>query len=98
MARFPHYQENAKALGRLLAEASVKPELRERLKKDPAAELRRIGLPPEATWFINFKVVEEIDDKPFAVLPYRLNQNKLDSLDTEYLGKIADTTIYSKMN
>lgn len=98
MARFPHYQENAKALGRLLAEASVNPALRMRLKKDPATELGRIGLPPEATSLFNFKVVEEVGNKAFAVLPYRLNQQKMDKLDPGYLETIAETTIYTNVN
>lgn len=98
MARFPHYKENAKALGRLLAEASVDLVLKERLKADPVAELRRIGLPPEATSLFNFKVVEENGDKPFAVLPYRLNQEKLNRLDPNYLAKIAETTVIPSMN
>jgi hypothetical protein len=98
MARFPHYKDNAQALGRLLAEASVDLALRERLKEDPAAELSRIGLPPEATSLFNFKIVEDNGDKPFAVLPYRLNREKLNRLDPYYLARIAETTVISKFN
>lgn len=98
MARFPHYKENTKALGRLLAEASVNPALRKKLERDPSAELRRIGLPPETTHLFNFKVVTEEPGRPFAVLPYRLNQHKLDKRDPEYLATIADTVVTDAVN
>jgi hypothetical protein len=98
MARFPHYKENTKALGRLLAEASVNPALRRKLQCDPSTELRRIGLPPETTELFNFKVVTEEQREPFAVLPYRLNQERLGNRDPEYLATIADTVMAGTVN
>lgn len=98
MARFPYYKENIQALGRLLAEASLDPTLRKRLETDPVSELRRIGLPEETTALFNFKVVSEQVGKPFAVLPFRLNQQRLDRQDPDYLARVAETVFTPALN
>ncbi|WP_289034020.1 hypothetical protein [uncultured Roseibium sp.] len=91
MPRFPAYEKNIVALGKLLAEASVNPELKQKLIDDPAAELRRIGLPEKTAALFNFKVVQEDDhEKPPVVLPYRLNEERLASGEEQYLSQLAD--------
>jgi len=98
MARFPYYRENIRALGRLLAEASLDPELRKRLEEDPKSELRRIGLPEETTALFDFKVISEQSGRPFAVLPFRLNQKRLDRHDPDYLARVAETVFTPAVN
>ncbi len=98
MARFPYHEENVVALGRLLAEAAIDPARKKRLMDDPATELQRIGLPNETTALFNFKVVAEEPSIPHAVLPYRLNQEKLAHSDPSYLTTIAGTVISRQVN
>lgn len=98
MARFPYHKENIRELGRLLAEASIDPKLRKRLETDPKSELRRIGLPDETMALFNFKVVSEQAGHPFAVLPFRLNQQRLDQHDPDYLARVAETIITPALN
>lgn len=98
MARFPYYKHNIQALGRLLAEAAANPAVRKRLEENPRAELRRIGLPEEATELFHFKIVSEEADKPVAVLPFQLNQERLNRHDPEYLAQVARTVISTSVN
>ncbi len=98
MARFPYYKENIRELGRLLAEASQDPDLRKRLETDPKSELRRIGLPEETMALFNFKVLSERAGQPVAVLPFRLNQQRLDRHDPDYLARVAETVITPALN
>lgn len=98
MARFPYYRENIRELGRLLAEAAIDPDLRKRLETDPKSELRRIGLPEETTALFNFKVVNEQAGQPIAVLPFRLNQQRLDQHDPDYLARVAGTVFMPVVN
>ncbi len=98
MARFPYYKENIRELGRLLAEASVDPELCKRLESDPKSELQRIGLPEETIALFNFKVLSERVGRPVAVLPFRLNQQRLDRQDPDYLARVAETVLTPTLN
>ena len=98
MARFPYYKENIRALGRLLAEAARDPKLKKRLEDDPKSELRRIGLPEETTALFNFKVVTEQEGRSLAVLPFRLNQQRLDRHDPDYLALVSETVIARALN
>ncbi len=54
MARFPYYEKNVGALGRLIAQAAVDSDLLARLKKDPLSYLTDIGLPEQTTQLIRF--------------------------------------------
>jgi hypothetical protein len=98
MARFPYHKENVKALGRLLAEASVDPDCRRRLEADPKSELRRIGLPEQTLALFEFKIVSEADKSPIAVLPFKLNQERLKRADPDYLNLVTKTVIGQAVN
>ncbi|WP_421982882.1 hypothetical protein [Roseibium sp.] len=89
MARFPHYKSNQAKLGKLLARAATEASVRHALMQDPASFLREIGLPPEATELLNFKVVSEDTSSKSVTLPYRLNAAKLANEDPEYLGGLS---------
>ncbi|MBD8889953.1 hypothetical protein [Roseibium litorale] len=92
MARFPVYQKNILALGRLLANAATDPDAERRLKSDPAGELRRAGLPETTVSLFNFKVsVTQTGKEEPVVIPWRLNQEKLAKRDPEYLTSLADS-------
>lgn len=98
MPRFPNCQPHAKAIGKLLAQAALDPELRRRLHAAPEAELRRIGLPEQTVALFQFKIVSESGSKPAVVLPYRLNAARLERLDPDYLANIARTLPSSALN
>lgn len=94
MARFPAYQKNILELGKLLARAATDPEAQQRLKDDPAGELRRAGLPEATVSLFNFKVaVTKTGEKEPVVIPWRLNQEKLAKRDPEYLSSLADSLL-----
>lgn len=88
MARFPYYRQNIAALGRLLAEARLDPEVRRRLSENPKRELQRLGLPQNVTELISFQVVDDTDNRSVA-LPYKLNERRLAERDPAYLSSIA---------
>lgn len=88
MARFPYYRHNIAALGKLLANARVDEHYRKRLKNDPTAELRKIGLPENVLHLMAFEIVDS-DAKKVTVLPYKLNQPRLDKKDPAYLSQLA---------
>lgn len=98
MPRFPNCQPHVQAIGKLLAQAALDPEVKKRLCTTPAAELRRIGLPEQAVALFQFKVVSESVSKPTIVLPYRLNTERLERHDPDYLAKIARTLPSSAVN
>ncbi|WP_298966083.1 hypothetical protein [uncultured Roseibium sp.] len=89
MARFPHYKRNAKALGELLAKASLDPTLKKKLFENPNKMLSEIGLPAQATELLNFKVVEGKADLPTIALPFRLNSKKLAQSNPQYLSDLG---------
>lgn len=93
MARFPYYQRNVVALGRLLADARLDPRKFERLKNDPNAALTELGLPDRVTSLIEFEVIDGGQDNPVA-LPYRLNQQRLQENNENYLRSVA--SIFSR--
>ncbi len=88
MARFPHYRSNVVALGQLLAHARMDKEKRRKLIQNPKDELRKIGLPEHAVQLMDFAVVDATQAKT-TVLPYRLNQKKIDQADPGYLVPLA---------
>ncbi|QDG77491.1 hypothetical protein [Labrenzia sp. PHM005] len=88
MARFPYYQKNIVALGKLLANARIDERCRTRLKHDPASELRKIGLPENVLKLMAFEIVDA-ESRKVTVLPYKLNQSRLDGKDPAYLGSLA---------
>lgn len=89
MARFPYYNRNVKALGELLAKAATDPALSEALKADPKKLLSDIGLPGQTTELLRFSVVEQTPGEKVVSLPYRLNKEKLNQEDADYLTGIA---------
>lgn len=90
MARFPYYEKNVGALGRLIAQASVDNDLLARLKKDPISYLTDIGLPEQTTQLIRFEVVEKRNNPKAVAIPYRLNAEKLHQADTTYLSGLSN--------
>lgn len=98
MPRFPNCQTHAMSIGKLLAEAALDPELKKRLHSDPATELRRIGLPEQTVALFQFKIVSESGSKPAIVLPYRLNTERLERHDPDYLAKVARTIPSNAVN
>jgi hypothetical protein len=99
MARFPAYEKNALELGRLLARAAVDKDFQQMLMANPEAELRRIGLPEETVALFKFKIVPPDNSQPApVVLPYRLNEKRLASMDPDYLASIARSIPHSALN
>lgn len=98
MPRFPNCQSHAKAIGKLLAQAALDPEMKKRFHRDPATELRRIGLPEQTVALFQFKIVSESGSKPAIVLPYRLNNERLERHDADYLAQVARTLPSSAVN
>ncbi|MCX2722903.1 hypothetical protein [Roseibium salinum] len=98
MARFPYYAKNVSALGRLLATASLNPELAEQLRNDPKSVLRSAGLPPQATELLRFKVVEQMPGAKCIALPFRLNERKLQSSNREYLTALSNLVTDGRLN
>ncbi len=90
MARFPYYKQNIAELGKLLAKARTDEAYRQYFLSAPQAELTRIGLPETACKLMTFKVVDGLNENAVA-LPYKLNQDKLDRADPEYLKGLAGT-------
>lgn len=89
MARFPHYQKNAAALGRLLANAAVDPNLKAALKADPKTVLKKIGLPDVAVELFEFRIVDASDYTSTITLPFRLNAEKVAKADAQYLSQLG---------
>jgi|GEM_PF-2397971 len=89
MARFPYYKRNIAALGKLLADARLDPAIRAELSKNPNKLLAEIGLPDNVTQLVEFEVVDPADENA-VVLPYRLNQERLDRKDPEYLTQLSN--------
>lgn len=89
MARFPHYEKNAVALGRLLANAALDPALKAALKADPKSVLRDIGLPDLAVELFEFQIVDARDYTSTITLPYRLNAEKVAKADEQYLSQLG---------
>ncbi len=55
--------------------------------------------PPEGTIALfNFKVLSERVGRPVAVLPFRLNQQRLDRQDPDYLARVAETVLTPTLN
>lgn len=99
MARFPHYKSNAKALGKLIAAAATDPALQDSFRKDPKSFLEKIGLPKQTTELMRFSVVCEADTHQKAVaLPYRLNADKLERKDADYLGELSNLFPQTALN
>lgn len=89
MARFPHYKRNTKALGELLAKASLDPALKRELVENPKKVLSELGLPEQATELLEFKVVEAETDRSTIALPFRLNGKKLAQSNPQYLSELG---------
>lgn len=88
MARFPYYKRNVAALGKLIAQARVDPQVRRCLEQDPISALRKAGLPENVLQLMSFEVVDAKTENAVA-LPYRLNQKRLDAKDPTYLRSLA---------
>ncbi|KZM49882.1 hypothetical protein [Labrenzia sp. OB1] len=89
MARFPYYQKNVKELGKLIARAALDENFRKRLQENPSNELAAIGLPQQTTELVEFKVVDGNEAPNAVALPFRLNQNKINSANETYLSGIS---------
>ncbi|WP_029065696.1 hypothetical protein [Labrenzia sp. DG1229] len=90
MARFPYFQRNVAALGRLLAHARLDPAKFEKLKSNPQMALAELGLPGQVTSLMEFAVIDGEYNNSIA-LPYRLNQERLREYNKEYLLSLATT-------
>lgn len=90
MARFPYYKDNTKKLGKLLARARIDFKFREKLIANPKLALEEVGLPECVLQLMSFEVIDGNNQKS-VVLPYKLNQNKLDRADANYLQSLAHT-------
>lgn len=88
MARFPHHKHNVAELGKLLAKARLDRDFRKKLEADPQTELKKAGLPENVLHLMTFKIIDAANDKAVA-LPYKLNQQKLDQEDPDYLESIS---------
>jgi len=89
MARFPHYRRNVAELGRLLARAAMDESFRKALIDSPEETLASVGLPKETTSLMTFKVVDQRVQKNAVVLPYKLNDSKLENNDPAYAQELA---------
>jgi len=89
MARFPYHERNVVELGKLIARAAVDEKYRKFLQGNAAAELADIGLPTQTTKLIEFKVVDSSQHPSATVLPFRLNQAKLDARNPDYLSALS---------
>lgn len=98
MARFPYYAKNVSELGKLLARASLDPDVADRLRKDPKSILRSIGLPEQTTELLRFRVVDQTPGKKSIALPFRLNEGKLQASNREYLAGLSNLIAESKLN
>ncbi|WP_417668834.1 hypothetical protein [Roseibium sp.] len=99
MPRFPTYERNVLALGKLLARAASDPALKKQLQENPKEELRRIGLPEQTVELFHFHVVDEAAmDKPPVVLPYRLNDARLAQKDDDYLTQVSEIVPATRLN
>ncbi|MCR9057306.1 MAG: hypothetical protein NXI02_08230 [Rhodobacteraceae bacterium] len=90
MARFPYFQRNVAALGRLLAHARLDPAKFDKLKTDPQLALAELGLPSQVTSLMEFAVIDDEDNNSIA-LPFRLNQERLREYNRDYLLSLATT-------
>lgn len=95
MARFPYYKKNAKELGKVLAKARLDQSFRRHLMENPKSALQEVGLPDCAQELMNFEIVDGANQNA-VVLPFRLNQSKLDHNDPGYLQGLAQS--FSKAN
>ncbi|POF29285.1 hypothetical protein [Roseibium marinum] len=89
MARFPYYKKNVKELGKLIARAALDENFRKALQENPSMELAGVGLPQQTTELIEFKVVDGKENPNAVALPFRLNQNKINSANEAYLFEIS---------
>jgi hypothetical protein len=90
MARFPYYQKNIRKLGEVLARARTDQDFRQKFMANPESVLKEVELPPSVQHLMNFEVIDGSKHKA-VVLPYRLNQSKLDSIDSEYVRGLANS-------
>ncbi|AQQ06858.1 MULTISPECIES: hypothetical protein [Stappiaceae] len=91
MARFPYYQSNVKDLGKLIARAAIDENFRRELERDPLAAISNIGLPKETVALMRFKIVDQKNNPNAVALPFRLNEEKLNSANEEYLKALSST-------
>jgi len=89
MARFPYHQRNVAELGRLIAKAALDERCLKELQENPAAKLSEIGLPPQTTELMEFRVVDGKEHANAVALPYKLNQSKLDTENADYLSGLS---------
>ncbi|WP_428525243.1 hypothetical protein [Roseibium sp.] len=88
MARIPYYRSNIAELGRVLATARTDKNFRQKFMENPKSVVAEIGFPAAVNSLMEFEVVDAATDKA-TVLPYRLNQKRLDERDATYLLSIA---------
>ena len=98
MARFPYHTSNIKALGKLIAEAALNAEAREKLTGNPNDALAKIGLPPQTIELMRFKVIDESATGKAVAIPFRLNEGKLQASNEDYLTGIASMVSQPKLN
>ena len=96
MPRFPATKNNIRSLGALIAKASLDKKYQESFKKHTVSHLAEIKLPEETTSLFNFKIIEESSTKKIVVIPFRLNQSKLDNLNQSYIETILENTAPNK--
>ena len=95
MARFPYYQKNIRKLGAVLARARTDHDFRQKFMSNPESVLKEVELPPSVQHLMIFEVIDGSSHKA-VVLPYRLNQSKLDSRDGDYVRGLANS--FPKVN
>ncbi|MEL7528362.1 MAG: hypothetical protein AAFN16_21495 [Pseudomonadota bacterium] len=98
MARFPHYKRNVKALGKLIAAVATDETLQKSFRENPKLFLEKIGLPPETTELLNFKVVAEAGTQKAVTIPFRLNPEKLARNDPGYLTDLSNLFPRNQLN
>ncbi|PVB63610.1 hypothetical protein [Labrenzia sp. 011] len=91
MARFPFYKSNIKDLGKLIAKAALDEDFRRSFTENPSALLEEIGLPPQSTKLLTFKVVDQGEVPNAVALPYRLSTEKLKTGNETYLRDLSRT-------
>ncbi|MTH96251.1 hypothetical protein [Roseibium sp. RKSG952] len=90
MARFPFFKNNVRALGKILAQASIDDVFAEHFASSPNKILKDAGLPEQTTSLFNIVIAKNDLAKRKVILPYKLNTKKLSELDHEYTTRVGE--------
>ncbi|UOM34129.1 hypothetical protein [Acuticoccus sp. I52.16.1] len=93
MARIPVKRTAINTIGKAFGEAANDPRKREAFRADPVGYLRSCGIAEESLAGLNVVLHEDDDSTLHFVLPSRVDAQRLEGEDQEYLNALGTAAV-----